>query len=296
MWSSRRVSVILPTYNEKDSIRKCIEGFFATGYVDEVIVVNNNAVPGTSDEVRGTGAIELTEPRQGYGWACRKGLEVATGDFLILSEPDGTFEPRDVLKLLAYCDDFPYVLGTRTTRQFIWAGANMGWLLRWGNWAVAKLIEVLFNGSILTDVGCTMRLLHRDALRRVSGAFSVGGSHFGPHLTLLCIAARIPFAEVSVNYRPRVGISSVTGSLWKAALLGLRMTGMVLSFRARTLLSPRDPRIVPYPTPLPALEPARTAARASAAAPSDPALSAASSRSLFQSRREALRKELEPTT
>src|SRR5687768_7116071 len=106
MWSSKRVSVILPTFNEQASIRKCIQGFFATGLVDEVIVVNNNAAPGTSTEVQGTGAIEVSEPRQGYGWACRKGLEIATGDLLILSEPDGTFEPRDVLKLLAYAEDF----------------------------------------------------------------------------------------------------------------------------------------------------------------------------------------------
>ncbi len=42
---------ILPTYNEKDSIRRCIEAFEATGVVDEIIVVNNNATPGTSDEV-----------------------------------------------------------------------------------------------------------------------------------------------------------------------------------------------------------------------------------------------------
>ena len=51
------------------------------------------------------------------------------------------------------------VFGTRTTRELIWAGANMAWLLRWGNWAVAKLIEVLFNTSHLSDVGCTYRLL-----------------------------------------------------------------------------------------------------------------------------------------
>ena len=41
----------------------------------------------------------------------------------------------------------------------------MDWLLRWGNWAVAKLIEVLLNTSHLSDVGCTYRLLKRDTGR-----------------------------------------------------------------------------------------------------------------------------------
>jgi glycosyltransferase involved in cell wall biosynthesis len=47
MWQGRAVSVILPTYNERASIRRSIEEFFETGVVDEVVVVNNNAAPGT---------------------------------------------------------------------------------------------------------------------------------------------------------------------------------------------------------------------------------------------------------
>ena len=54
------------------------------------------------------------------------------------------------------------MFGTRTTRELIWGGANMGWFLKWGNWAVAKMVEVLFNTSHLSDVGCTYRLIDRD--------------------------------------------------------------------------------------------------------------------------------------
>ncbi|MBK5117069.1 MAG: glycosyltransferase, partial [Thermoleophilia bacterium] len=51
MWGERRVSVVLMTYAERDSIRSVIEGFFETGVVDEVLVVNNNAEAGTAEEV-----------------------------------------------------------------------------------------------------------------------------------------------------------------------------------------------------------------------------------------------------
>ena len=235
MWNGRTVSVILMTYVERDSVREVIEGYFATGLVDEVVVVNNNAEAGTAEEVAKTRARQVFEPRQGYGYATRRGLAEATGDLMVIAEPDGTFLPRDIVKLLVYSDDCDAVFGTRTTRELIWRGANMGWFLKWGNWAVAKLVEVLFNTSHLSDVGCTYRLLHRDLARRLAPHFTVGGSHFGPELMLLTIASGARFVEVPVNYLPRVGVSSSTGDVRKAVVLGLQMILFILRFRLATV-------------------------------------------------------------
>jgi glycosyltransferase involved in cell wall biosynthesis len=231
MWHGKQVAVIFPTYNEKDSIRRAIFNYFATGLVDEIIVVNNNAARGTSEEVAGTGAREIFESKQGYGNALLCGIDSTTAELVILSEPDGTFSGHDVTKLLAYSDDVPVVFGTRTTREFIWQGANMGKFLRWGNWAVAKMTELLFNTTILTDMGCTQRLLSRDALNLIRPHLTIGGSHFGPQVLLEVIEHGIPFVEIPMNYCARVGESSVTGSLWKAWVLGWRMILLVLSYR-----------------------------------------------------------------
>lgn len=231
MWHAKQVAVIFPTYNEKDSIRRAIFNYFATGLVDEIIVVNNNAARGTSEEVAGTGAREIFESKQGYGNALLCGIDSTSAELVILSEPDGTFSGHDVTKLLAYSDDVPVVFGTRTTREFIWQGANMGKFLRWGNWAVAKMTELLFNTTILTDMGCTQRLLSRDALNLIRPHLTIGGSHFGPQVLLEVIEHGIPFVEIPMNYRARVGESSVTGSLWKAWVLGWRMILLVLSYR-----------------------------------------------------------------
>jgi glycosyltransferase involved in cell wall biosynthesis len=222
------------TYAEKDSIRAVIEGFYATGVVDEVLVVNNNAQAGTAEEVEQTPARQVFETKQGYGHASRRGLAEATGDLLVLCEPDSTFLPSDVMKLLVYTDDCDVVFGSRTTREFLWAEANMGRLLRWGNWAVAKIVEVLFNTSHLSDVGCTYRVLTRETVERIEDKFTVGGSHFGPELMLLVIASGARFVEVPVNYLPRVGTSSVTGDLRKAIKLGLTMILFILRFRFKT--------------------------------------------------------------
>ncbi|MCM8804603.1 MAG: glycosyltransferase family 2 protein [Candidatus Omnitrophica bacterium] len=235
MWRNKKVSVIFPTYNEKDSIRNAIEDFFNSGYIDEIIVVNNNAVEGTDEEVKKTKARLVYERKQGYGYAIQKGLAEATGDYLIISEPDGTFEGKDVIKLLAYSDDFDYVLGTRTTKELIWKGANMNFFLKWGNWAVAKMMEFLYNTTTLTDVGCTMRLIKRPLYEKIKNYFIVGKEHFGPEMTLLVIKTGVKFIEIPVNYKPRVGKSSVTGSMKKAFFLGLKMISLIIEYRFKRI-------------------------------------------------------------
>ena len=233
MWNDKDVSVVLMTYAERDSIREVIEGFFATGVVDEVVVVDNNAEPGTADEVRRTGARLVSEPRQGYGHATRRGLEAARGELVVISEPDGTFLPEDIIKLLVYSGECDVVFGTRTTRELIWADANMDWFLRWGNWGVAKLIEVLFNTNHLSDVGCTYRVLRKPMAEHVARNMRVGGSHAGVEIMLLTITSGARYVEVPLNYLPRVGTSSVTGKRLVAIAVGVRMIELILRFRFR---------------------------------------------------------------
>lgn len=252
VWEGRSVSVVLPTYNEVGSIRACIEGFEALGIVDEVVVVNNNAADGTHQAVAATGAREVDEPVQGYGASIRRGLAEATGDLVVLCEPDGTFDPSDLWKLLPFTVDTDVVFGSRTVQVFIWEGANMGLFLRWGNWFVAKVIEVLFGTAYLSDVGCTMRVMHRHVVESELPRFRLTGSAFGLELLLRSIVARHRFVQVPVRYRQRVGQSSVTGNRWKAMWLGLEMLRLVLRFRflpasmpPRPLAADRDERGLP---------------------------------------------------
>jgi hypothetical protein len=148
-----------------------------------------------------------------------------------MAEPDGTFVGRDVMKLLAYADDFEMVCGTRTTRELIWEQANMGWFLRVGNWAVAKLIQVLYDGPSLTDCGCTLRLTRRAALARIQDEFTVGGSHFLPEMVILGLQRGVKIIEVPVNYRGRVGESKITGTFAGTLRTGLRMVALILRRR-----------------------------------------------------------------
>jgi glycosyltransferase involved in cell wall biosynthesis len=233
MWNDKTLSVVLPTYNEKDSIADCIRDFEALGIVDEVIVVNNNAAEGTSEEVATTGAREVIETTQGYGAAIKRGLRESTSDLVSICEPDGTFNPADLRKLLAFMPECNYVIGSRTVSNFIWDGANMGWFLQWGNWAVAKLVEVLYNSSYLSDVGCTFRVMTREQAQMILEQSTLDGSAYGLEMLLLGVIQPARLVQVPVNYRQRVGVSSVTGDLGKTISLGMEMIGLVLRMRLK---------------------------------------------------------------
>jgi glycosyltransferase involved in cell wall biosynthesis len=231
VYGSRTVSIVFPAYNEGGNIRRAVEDFFLPGIVDEIVVVDNNSSDATAAEAEAARARVVRETRQGYGHALRRGLREATGDLVVMAEPDGTFVGRDVLKLLAYADDFDMVCGTRTTRELIWEQANMGWFLRVGNLAVAKLIQVLFDGPSLTDCGCTLRLTHRLALARFLDDLTVGGSHFLPEMIILGLKRGVRIIEVPVNYRGRIGESKITGSFKGAVRTGVNMILLALKCR-----------------------------------------------------------------
>ena len=233
MYGSKTVSVVLPAYNEESCIRKAVEDFSGVNVVDEVVVVNNNSRDRTAEEALLTKARVVLETRQGYGEALRRGLREATGDLVITAEPDGTFLARDILKLLAYAEDFDMVCGTRTTRELVWAEANMGWFLRVGNWVVAKLLQFLYSAPSLSDCGCTLRLIHRSALGRFQDKLTVGGSHFLPEMVILALKHKVRVIEVPVNYRGRVGESKITGS-WEGILrTGFQMIWLIVRYRFR---------------------------------------------------------------
>ena len=231
MWQGQRVSVVFPAYNEQDGIAAAVSDFGGIEAVDEVVVVDNNSRDATAERAAAAGARVVREARQGYGNALRRGLAEAHGEYVVLAEPDGTFMGKDVLKLLTYADDFDLVLGTRTTRELIWHGANMGWQLRWGNWLVAKFLQVLFGGPSLSDCGCTLRLVRRKSAERMLPRFTVGGSHFLPEMVCLALLDGARLVEVPVNYRSRVGESKITGSFRTTVRVGAHMIGVIARYR-----------------------------------------------------------------
>jgi dolichol-phosphate mannosyltransferase len=236
MYKGRSLAVVMPAYNEAGGIGDVVSSFVALTEVDEVIVCDNNSADGTGEVAAAAGATVVRERRQGYGFACRSALAAASSDIVIIVESDRTFRVTDIYKFLAYSDEFDVVFGTRTSKSCIWSGANMGWFLRYGNWAVAKFLEYLHNGPCLTDVGCTYKMFSRDALHVVLPKLTVGGSSLSPEMMLIAIRLGLRCVEIPVHYGSRTGESKITGSFKKAFVLGWRMIGLIFAYRFRTIM------------------------------------------------------------
>src|SRR5262249_27907013 len=152
--------VVVPCYNEAATIQGVVEDFRGEGHVDAVIVVDNNSRDDSAARARQAGAEVVPATRQGYGEALRAGLDHAAAqglDILVVTEADASCPAADLPKLLHYLGDCAMVLGTRTARQLVGRGANMDALLRWGNVAMGKLVELFWffpHEPRLTDVGC----------------------------------------------------------------------------------------------------------------------------------------------
>ncbi len=231
-FEGKKVSLVMPAYNEEKSVGKVVADNRALKLFDEIIVVDNCSTDRTCERARHAGAKVVREERPGYGFAIRRGLSEARGDIIVITESDDTFEARDAFKLLAYIDDADMVLGSRTNFELVKPGAKMGQFLKWGNFSIAKLIQLLWVGHVrLTDVGCTLRAIRRKSLVRMIGSFEVGGSTFSPEMIVKCLKGGMKVLEIPVWYKARIGDSKITSDFWKSLRLGVEMIALILRER-----------------------------------------------------------------
>ena len=235
MFNGKKFSLILPAFNEETHIKKNIEAFIETKVFDEIIVVDNNSSDKTEKEIKKTSVKYVQETTQGYGAALRKGMEISNGDYIVLCEPDSTFKPQDIFKFLAYIDDFECIFGTRTTKSLIQKGAKMQFYLRIGNIVVAKFLEYIFLGPTLSDVGCTYKIISRNAYKKIKNELKVVGSEFQPELMIKLILKKIRILEIPVNYLERKGKSKITYNFFSSLKLALKMIFLILSERIKSI-------------------------------------------------------------
>jgi len=204
-FSSRKISVVIPAYNEESSIAHVVRDFLP--HCAEVLVVNNSSHDRTAEVAAAAGARVENVKLIGYGDTIRHGLDVATGDILVVVEADFSFRARDLSKLLEYLKDADMVIGTRTTRELVEQGTNMRGPVRWGNVVVAKMIELMWWNlqPRFTDVGCTYRALWRETYQAMRPLLHGVGPELSPEMMIAALRARKRIIEVPVSYHRRIG-------------------------------------------------------------------------------------------
>jgi len=233
-----RVAVAITAYNDAEATAQAVRDFARLPNVVEVLVIDNNSTDRTAELAKAAGATVIREARQGYGFACMRGLaeglRVPGADVIVLTEGDGTFVAEDTAKFLAYTDHADMVVGNRVVRGMVDPDSQMDHFFTWGNMAVAMLLRLRFWDGLylgpagLSDVGCTFRAIRRHALEQILPDLAVGGNHFSPHMFIEALRLDMRVIEVPMTFRRRVGESKGVGSnKLKAARVALSMLGLI---------------------------------------------------------------------
>ncbi|OKL38444.1 glycosyltransferase family 2 protein [Pontibacter flavimaris] len=225
MLSKPRINVIIPAYNEESSIAHVVQDIPA-GFVDEVIVVNNNSTDRTAEVAAAAGAIVLHEPNPGYGNACLKGIAYAAAkpaetrpDILVFLDGDYSDYPEEMVQLVQPIvqGQADMVIGSRALGQRE-RGSMMPQQL-FGNWLATTLLRLLY-GARFTDLG-PFRAIRLDTLL----ALGMRDRNYGWTVEMQAKAAkqRIRYTELPVSYRRRIGVSKVSGTLKGTVMAGYKI-------------------------------------------------------------------------
>lgn len=231
------LSIILPAFNEEKNIKKFINSIYKLNKSVEIIVIDNNSNDKTKYEIKKTKCKYFFLKNRGYGRALRFGLEKSTKDILVTCEPDGTFEAKDIFKLLKYLKKYDCIFGTRTNKKFIEKEAKMNFLYRFGNILVAKILQFLFTDIKLTDVGCTLKIFKKFHYNQIKKNLTTLRSEFQPELMInLLLLKNISIIEVPVKYKKRSGYSKITSNYFNTTLLAIKMIFLIFKLKIKQLL------------------------------------------------------------
>jgi len=204
-----RISVIIPAYNEESSIGLVLDAL-PQEKIHEIIVVDNCSTDATARVAQKHGARVVKEPRKGYGSACLKGIdELDDPDIVVFIDGDFSDFPEEIILLIGPIEtgEKDFVLGSR----MIFPKSQLALLpqARYGNRLAILLIKLFFKYEF-TDLGPFRAI-------RYSSLMSLGmqDRDFGWTVEMQIKALRngLRIHEVPVNYRKRVGISKITGTL-----------------------------------------------------------------------------------
>lgn len=206
-----RVLVIIPAFNEARSIGKVI-GDLPKDVVEEVVVVNNASTDETEANAKAAGATVIREDRQGYGWACLKGIayaETKQPDVVVFLDGDYSDHPEEIVNLLApiKSNTADFVLGSRMTGKRE-PGAMLPQALV-GNRIACGLMRFFWRGNY-TDLGPfrAIRFKHLLALEMEDKTYG-----WTIEMQIKALKAKLRYQEVPVSYRKRVGVSKITGTV-----------------------------------------------------------------------------------
>lgn len=224
-----KIAVIIPAYNEAKSIGLVVAAI-PCAVVDLIIVVSNGSTDETMAVAAAAGALVLEEAERGYGAACLKGIAhlAAEGvDIVVFLDGDYSDYPEQLVEVVApiIAGDADMVIGSR-----VLGNAEAGSLMpqqRFGNWLSTRLLR-WFYGVSYTDLGPFRAIGYQHLL-----ALKMEDRNYGWTVEMQIKAAKqkLRAMEVPVDYRRRIGVSKVSGTIKGSIMAGYKIIKTLFKYR-----------------------------------------------------------------
>jgi glycosyltransferase involved in cell wall biosynthesis len=219
----KNIAVIIPAFNEEDSIGKVLHDI-PKYLVNEIVVVNNNSTDNTVKVAAENGAIVLHENIQGYGAACLKGINYFKEkqnkpDIIVFMDADYSDFPQELALVIQPILDkkADLVIGSRALGNR--ENGSMTIPQIFGNWLATNLMYLFYKAKY-TDLG-PFRAITWEALE----ALKMEDKNYGWTVEMQIKAAKLKInaTEVAVNYRNRIGVSKVSGTVKGTIMAGYKI-------------------------------------------------------------------------
>ena len=199
-----KLSVIIPIYNEVESIREIVERVKATKFAWEIVLVDDGSIDGTRDlleEMDGRDDVRviLHEKNQGKGAAVRTGFDAAKGDVLLIQDADLEYDPRDYPTLLKPLEEgiADVVYGSR------FLGGPRRVAMFWhlvANYMLTFMTNILYN-TILSDMETGYKVFRKEVIKDMT--IHAKRFDFEPEFTAKVLKRKYRIFEVPISFNPR---------------------------------------------------------------------------------------------
>ena len=224
-----KIDVVIPAYNEEKSIAKVIADI-PKDTVNEVVVVNNNSSDKTRSVAEMAGATVIDEMRPGYGFACLKGIDYlkqkGQTDILVFLDGDYSDYPKqlpDVVEPIVK-GNVDLVIGSRALGNR--ENGSMTFPQVFGNWLATNLLKLFYRVEF-TDLGPFRAISFNKLLE-----MDMQDTTYGWTVEMQVKAAKLKYrtTEVPVNYKRRIGVSKVSGTIKGAVMAGYKILFTIFKY------------------------------------------------------------------
>jgi len=197
-----KLSVIIPVYNEKDTINKIIEKVRKVPIEKEIIIVDDGSTDGTQNILKNFNnkdiKVILKEKNEGKGMSIREGLKYVSGDIVVIQDADLEYEPMDFLKMIEVIEknNASVVYGSRILGK----GKKSSFFFYLGGRFLSCIVNILYNAKITDEPTC-YKMFRTDVIKKIN--LKCTGFEFCPEVTAKVRKMGYKIFEVPIHYIPR---------------------------------------------------------------------------------------------